>query len=442
MSSHIDIEALSAKVRRLEGLFETQQRESAAEPKDRAIQPAVSTGSSAPALQVEISRLQDVITAKDAEIASKDAQIERLYRKHSDNDLIKSITSFENDLNEMARDVHHTTEAAAAEIFDSPPEESTPMIEFTDTDRPNQPASSSPPKDVQGEGETKPKTPLFGLTRTNVSAFIAPTLPGLEKPNHSQVLQTPNAGPSFGNRDFPPVVGQGVFSGTKAWKPQTPSNQPKQTQFAKCKRASGNREQKGREGQKLERGLTSHDRSPKVHGPPTPRQAISETAQGNTSTNTRDGASAIKSADQLSRNSNIDLSVTASKLQIGQEVPVHKNKIYPNRLSDSFLSYIARTPGMLLDNEGNFWDAWKVKFCTGLRVPIPPEVKAAMESGALPVSTTDDAKDDSSVCSDSDSWDAASLQSVDSPAQKMETADSSFAKTSSLIVKNVESHDC
>lgn len=417
MSSQTDIEALSAKVRRLERLFETQQRESAAEPKDRAIQSAVSTGSSEPALQAEISRLQDVIAAKDAEIASKDAQLERLYRKHSD--LIKSITSFENGLNETARDMHHTTEAAAAGIDDLPPEDSTLMIDFTDTDRSSKPASSSPPKDVEYEGETKPKTLSFGLTRTKAPAFTVPTPPSPAKPYHPQVLESPNAGPSFGNRAFPPIVILDGFSGTKARKPQTPSNQPKQKQLVKRKSPPSNGEQK------IERGSTSHDQSLKMDNPLTARQEIPETARETTSTKAKEGASSIESADQLPRKPDINL----------QKAPAHEHKDDPSRVSAESASSVVTTDGYILDNRGERWSAWKIGFATKLRSPIPPEVKAAFESGELPVPATDNVKDDSSVSSDSDPSDAASLESVDSPPSKPETGDSSLAKTSSLSVK-------
>ena len=152
------------------------------------------------------------------------------------------------------------------------------------------------------------------------------------------------------------------------------------------------------------------------------------------STDTK-GASAIESADQLSRKSDIDLSVAKSKLQIGQEAPVYRNKDDPSRVSLEVASYVANTDGIVFDNAGNTWDAWKVEHYTELGAPIPPEVMAAIESGALQVSITDDVKDDSSWSSDYDPWDAASLQSVDSLAEKLETGNSSLINASKPNVK-------
>ena len=445
----------------------------AEKPKDPAPQPTVSTGSSDPVLRAEISQLQQVLASKDAVIASrdreillkdadiasrdmeislrdadielknaeietKDAEIERLCWNTSD--LIQSVQSCENGLNAMARELRRARGAVAAVIDDLHPKESTPKIEVTDADRsskqastsphkdvkdegetkPKTPSSNSAPKDVKGEGETKPKTPSFGFLATKVPANAAPAPPYSEKPTYSQALKNPKASSSFGNRAFPPIARQGGFSGTRARTQQTPPNQPKQKQSVTRrrapKRAPRRGEQTGCEGQGLERGLTSHDSSPKVHYPLTPRQAAPTPTRETMSTDTK-GASANKSADQLSRKSDIDLSVATSKLQIGQEAPVHENKDDPSRVTPKVASNAANT---VFDNAGNAWDAWKFNFYTRLTAPIPPEVRAAVESGALLLSTASDVEDDPSVSSD---YDTASLNSTDPAAQELETED-------------------
>ena len=171
MSSQTDMKAFAA---RLQAQLKIQQEESASRisdleqkitdlrveqhlsagtHKDPASQPTALTGSSDPVLRAEISQLQQVLASKDAEIASKDAEIKRLYRKHSD--LIKSMKSYKRSFIAMARDIDRDMEATAAVIDDLHPEESTPKVGVTDTDRSSKPASSSPPKDVKGEGEIK-----------------------------------------------------------------------------------------------------------------------------------------------------------------------------------------------------------------------------------------------------------------------------------------------
>ena len=121
MSSQTDIQAPDAyiaRITRLEAQLTIGQEQSAS--RIRELEQTVTdlkvelhlssskpTDSSDPVLRAEISRLQQAL-------ASKDAEFNTLYRKHSD--LIKSITSL----------------AAAAEI---PPEEATPKIEVTGTGR-------------------------------------------------------------------------------------------------------------------------------------------------------------------------------------------------------------------------------------------------------------------------------------------------------------------
>ena len=436
MSSKTDMEALDASIARLEVMQTIQQGElddlkqkvadlrveqqlSTRKPKDPASQPTAPTGSSDPVLRAEISRLQRALATKDAELATKDAELEIVSRKFSD--LMKSEMSYEDSLITMAREKRRNREAAG--INDLPPEDLMPKIEVTDTDRSGQPASSSPPKDVKGE-EAKPKKPSFCPTPTKVPADAAPVPPGTAKPKYSQVLKTPNAGSSFRNMAFPSVARPGGFSGTSASKQQTPSYQPKQKQFVKRQRAPKNREQKGREGQRLERGSTS-----------APNRATPETAQEITSTNTKAVASAIKSADQPSRKSDIDSSVANSKLQVGPEAPVPDNKDKPSGRRPKLVSCMGDDEPYVLDKEGELWTAWKYEFHSGLGNVVPPEVKAAVESGALPIPTTDAVEDDASVSSIYDTSDAASLKSVDSPAQKLETGNSSLINAFSPNVK-------
>ena len=446
MSSQTDMEALDAKIRRLEILFEIQQRESAAEPNNRALQPGVSTGSLDPALQAEISRLRKeiaakdaVIAAKDVVIAAKDAIIAKRDRKLSV--LLKSMGSHEGVLAELVRDMHRSRETAAAQNDDSPQKGLMTEISAMNSDKSCNSVPTLPPKDIMGDGQTGSHIVPFGLSRAKVPAKVpantGPAPPETTKPNHSPVLRTLKAGPLSPKGTLPPMFTNVV---TKVGEQQTPFNPWGQRQSVKSGRASEHKDRKGRGKQpgclehRPEKGLTSHGYPQNCIYPLTPRQGTPEATEMTMSTNAEEHArsnstSATKIKDQLLQESDVDLSVTASKL------PVHKNKKYPNGLSPEVASYVANTKGMVLDNEGNEWDAWKVEFSTRLGAPIPPEVKAAIESGALPVSTTDDVKDDSSASSDYDPWGAASLESVDSPPQKLETENSSLINASSPNVK-------
>ena len=386
MSSHTDMEA---KIARLQVQLEIQQqgsatrireleqnvtnlkvenRLSAAKPKDPAPQLTAPTGSSDLVLRAEISQLQQVIASKDAEIASKGVKIERLYRKHSD--LSKLMMSYKHSLDTIARDMDRTMEAAAAETNDLPPGKLTPRIEVTDTGRSSKPASSSPPKDVKGEDKTKPKTPSFGATPTNVPGHAAPAPPEPAKPNYSQVLQAPKPGPVFPKGTVPPVTARGDFFGRSIGQQQAVFNPFKQQQSVQRDRSPKHEIQKGR-------------------------------------------------AEQT----DVDHSIATSKLQIGQEVPV---KTYTNRVSPEVAFYAASTPGLFLDNQGGLWDANMVKFNIRLGVPVPPEVMAAYESGALRVPK----KEASSI-----SWGNPTPKSVNPPAPKPATGDSSVINASSPNVK-------
>ena len=417
MSSHTDMEA---KIARLEALLKIQREESASriseleqrvtnlkleqhlsagKPKDPAPQLTAPTGSSDPVLRAEISQLQQVIATKDAEIASKDAEIvskdakiERLYRKHSD--LSKSMMSYKYSLNTIAWDMDRTMEAAAAETNDLPPENLTPKIEVTDTGRSSKPASSLPledvkdegekkpkttssnasPKDVNREGETKLKTPSSSSpskdVKTNVPGHAAPAPPEPAKPNYSQVLQAPKPGPVFPKGTVPPVTARGDFFGRGIGQQQAVFNPFKQQQSVQRDRSPKHEIQKGR-------------------------------------------------ADQT----DVDLSIATSKLQIGEEVP---GKTYTNRVSPEVALYAATTPGLFLDNQGSPWDANMIKFNIRVGGSVPPEVMAAYESGALRVPQ----KEASSI-----SWGNPTPKSVDPLAPKPETGDSSLINASSPDVK-------
>ena len=139
MSSHTDMETLSAKVHRLEVLFEAQQRESAAKPKHRTAQPEVSTGSSEPALQAEISRLQEVIAAKDAIIVKRDQTMSVL---------LEQMAGHEGILAELVRDIHRRRETAAAQDDDRPQREVTPKVSVTETDNSHNSVSTSPTMEI------------------------------------------------------------------------------------------------------------------------------------------------------------------------------------------------------------------------------------------------------------------------------------------------------
>ena len=161
MSSQTDMEALSAKVRRLEVLFEIQQRESAAEPNNRAIQPAVTTGFSDPALQAENSRLRKEIAAKDAIIAKRDRTI---------SGLLESMGCHEGVLAEMVRDMNRSRETAAAQNDDRPQREMMPEISVLNTDKSCNSVPTLPPKDVIGDDQTGSQIAPFGLSTAKVPA--------------------------------------------------------------------------------------------------------------------------------------------------------------------------------------------------------------------------------------------------------------------------------
>ena len=261
--------------------------------------------------------------------------------------------------------------------------------------------------------------------------------------NYSQVLQTPKAEPSYGDRPFQPIARQGGFHGTKARVPQTTANQPKQKQRVTRKRSPRNRGQKGRGGQKLETGSTSHDQPQKVQYPPTPRPVAPETTRATVSINTKEGASAIKSSDQLSRKSDMELSVATSKLPIGQQAPIHVNKDEPSAANHGGAVHIVNNEPVVFDNTGKRWNLWMIQFAIDAGVNLPPEVMAVVESGALPLrkddenidEDDDEVDDSSSVHSDDDSEDAASLKPVESPSQKSKTGNSSPTKASSPNVR-------
>ena len=299
MSSQTDMEAhdaKSARIARLEALIKIQQEESASrigdlekkvtdlrleqhlsawKPKDPGPQPTAPTSSSDPVLRAEISQLQQVLASKDSEIASKDAEIERLYRKYSD--LSKSMMSYEMSLDAIARDMQRNREAAAAEVNDQPPENLTPKIDVIDTGRSSKPASSSPPKDVKGEGETKPKTTSFSATPTKVPVHAAPAPPEPAKSNYSQVLQAPKTGPVFPKGTVPPVTARGDFFGRNIGQQQAVFNPFKQQQSVQRDRSpkheiqKGRADQSGREDRGTEKGSTSHDYPTEVHYPLTLR---------------------------------------------------------------------------------------------------------------------------------------------------------------------------
>ena len=409
--------------------LKVENRLSAAKPKGPAPEHTAPTGSSDPVLQTEISRLQQELASKDAEIASKDAEIaskdvdiaskdadiKRLCRKHSD--LMKSMTSYDHtlsamskdlsamskDLSAMSQDIRRNVEATAAVIGDLHREESTPKVGVTDTDRSSNPASSSPPKDakdegetesktpssnsapkdVKGEGETKPKAPSFSATPIKVRADAAPALPETAKPNYSQVLQALITWPDFPKGTVPPVTARGDFFGRRTGQQQAVFNPFKQQPSVqrdtspKYETQKRRADQSGREDRRPEKGLKSHHYPPKVHYPLTPRLATNQKAMSaNAKEDTR---------DQLLRKTDVNLSVATSKLQIGQEGPICKVETGPSRVDPEIASYIANTPGMMLDNQGNHWHVGNVEFGIRIGSPIPPEVLAAYESGALQV---------------------------------------------------------
>ena len=489
---------MDAKIARLQVQFEIEQQESAtrireleqkltdlkvenrlsaAKPQDPAPQHTAPTGSSDPVLRTEISQLQLVL-------ASKDAEFKRLCRKHSD--LIKSMMSYKNSFIAMARDIDRDMEATAAVIGDLHREESTPKVGVTDTDRSSNPASSSPPedakdesetqsktpssnsapKDVKGEGETKPKAPSFSATPIKVRADAAPALPETAKPNYSQVLQAPITWPVFPKGTVPPVTARGDFFGRRTGQQQAVFNPFKQQQSVRRDTSPKHETQKrradqsGREDRRPEKGLKSHHYPPKVHYPLTPRLATNQKAMSaNAKEDTR---------DQLLRKTDVNLSVATSKLQIGQEGPMHKVETGRSRVDPEIASYIANTPGMMLDNRGNSWHVRNVEFGIRIGSPIPPEVLAAYESGALQLpekkpfsgfgtwvdprqkswnppapkpetreagSSKAELEGDKVVPKPEQPAVPDSHKSSSAPAQKQETGDSNLIKTSSLSVR-------
>ena len=446
MSSHHDIEAKNARLQALlkierEEIRELQQKVTdpklelhlaAEKPKDPAPQPTVSTGSSDPVLRAEISQLQQVLAIKDAEIASKDAEIERIYRKHSD--LIKSMMSYKQTLNAMAREIHRNTEAAAAEINNLPPEDLTPRIEITDTDRSSRPASSSPSKDVKdkgetkpktpssssplkkvkGEGETKPKTPSFGATSTKVPANAAPARPESAKPNYSQVLQASIPGPVFPKGTLPPGNPRGVFFGGQKMSgfPETlPPSTPEGGFF----------------------GGQTGPVSPKTFPPATPQGGFfgGQTGQQQAVSSPFNQKQSVHSdrfpkhetlkerTDQSGREDRGPEKASTSKPQMGQEAPVYEDKTNLNRVNPDAASYALNTPGTVLDNKGGPWTAKMVEFNIGFGAPVPPEVMAAYESGALRVPETKVS---------SNPWGASWPKSVNPPTSRPETGEAGPSK--------------
>ena len=254
MSSQTDIEALGAKVRRLEVLFEIQQRESAAEPNNRAIQPAVSTGFSDPALQAENSRLRKEITAKDAIIAKRDRTISVL---------LESMGCHEGVLAELVRDIHHNREVAA-QNDDQSPTALTPKISVIGTEKSGKPVPTLPPKDIIGDSRTGPQTASIGLMPATVPADApAPAPPETVKPNHSPMLQTLFTGPFIPTGTFPPVTPGGFSFGLQPGQRQAVFNPFKQQQpvhsdkFAKYETQKERADHSEREDRGSEKGSTS-----------------------------------------------------------------------------------------------------------------------------------------------------------------------------------------
>ena len=485
MSSHNDIEA---KYARLQALLKIEQEESATrirelqqkvtdlrlelhlaaeKPKDPAPQPTVSTGSSDPVLRAEISQLQQVLASKDAVIASrdreillkdadiasrdmeislrdadielknaeietKDAEIETLCRNTSD--LIESVKSYKNGLRAMTREMDRNGEAAAAVIDNIHPKESTPKIEGTDADRSSKQASTSPPKDVKDEGETKPKTPSsnsapkdvkgevetkpktpsFGATSTKVPANAAPARPESAKPNYSQVLQAPNPGPVFPKGTLPPGNPRGVFFGgqkasvfPKTLPPSTP-------------------------GGGFFGGQTGPV-SPKTFPPATPQGGFfgGQTGQQQAVSSPFNQKQSVHSdrfpkhetlkerTDQSGREDRGPEKASTSKPQMGQEAPVYEDKTNLNRVNPDAASYALNTPGTVLDKKGGPWTAKMVEF--GIRVggAIPPDVMVAYESGALRVPETKVS---------SNPWGASWPKSVNPPTSRPETGEAGPSK--------------
>ena len=420
MSSQTDIEALSAKVRRLEVLFETQQRESAAEPKDRVTQPPVSTGSSEPALQAEISRLQEVIAAKDAMIAAKDAIIAERDRKLSV--LLESMSSHEGVLAELVRDMHRSREAVAAQNDDRHQRERTPKISVTNTDKSWNAVPTLPPTDIIGDGQTISQTAPLGLSPAKIPANTSRAPLETTKLNHFPVSRTLKPDPFVPTGPFPPVFKNAVLTGRKAGKQQASFFPWRQQQSAEINKAPKHENQKGRadqskhDNQRPGKGSTSHGYPLNFRYPLTPRQATPKATQ----------------------NSDVDFSVTTSKMQIGPAAPIHVNKDDSSGASPELVSYVVNGVRYVRDNEGDRWSTIKVKFHTKFHMPIPPEVKAAVEKGALSLPVTEDVEevdDDTSVSSNYDPSDAASLKSVGSPAQKPEIGNFSLIDTLSPSVK-------
>ena len=367
-----------------------ESRLSAAKPKDPAPQPTASTGSSETVLRAEISQLQQVLASKDADIAAKDAEIERLCRNTSD--LIQSVQSYENGLNAMAREMNRAREAVAAVSDDLHPKESTPKIEVTDTDRSSKPASSSPPNDVKGEGETKPKTPSFGAMSTKVPADAAPARPESAKPNYSQVLQASNPGPVFPKGTLPPGNPRGGFLGgqTVSVFPKTlPPATPQGGFFG------------GQTGR--QQAVSSpFNQQQSVHSDRFPKH---ETPKERT--------------DQSGREDRGPEKDSTSKPQMGQEAPVYEDKTNLNRVNPDAASYALNTPGTVLDNKGGPWNAKLVESIIRFGAPVPPEVMAAYESGALRVPE---------MKVSSDPWGASWPKSVNPPTSKPGTGEAGPSK--------------
>ena len=137
--------------------------------------------------------------------------------------------------------------------------------------------------------------------------------------------------------------------------------------------------------------------------------------------------SATKVTDQLLRESD---SATASELQIGQQAPIHENKDEPSAANDRVAVHIVNDVPVMFDKTGKRWTPWTVQFQIDTGFDLPPEVKAAVDSGAMPLLEDDKADDEvddsSSVYSDDDSSEAASLKSVESPSPKSEKGNSSL----------------
>ena len=382
--------------------LKVESRLIAAKVKDPAPRPAAPTESSDPVLRAEISQLQEALARKDAEIASKDAEIASkdaiIAKRHRVlSDTNRAMTSLRNTFHAMVEDMNRTGAAAAAEIG-SPME---PKVEVTNNDRFSDPASSSPTKDVKGEGETKPKTPLFGATPSKIPADAATAPLGSVKPNYSQVLQAPKKGPVFspGTLPYVPLQG-GVFNPFKRHQAAQRDGSPvHETQKERA-------DQPGREDRGREKGLTSHDYPPEDNYPLTLRPAANQKAMS-ANAKGKNPIGALGSTDQLAATSN---------LQIGQNIPGQTDKIVPSGVGPEVALHVAKTPGMMLDNKGTPWDAKMVEFNIRVRTEVPPEVMAAYDRGALFIPKVEKP-------ANYNPWGSFMPKSVEPPAQEPETAE-------------------